>query len=145
LRIFLSSTSEDLRQHRSQVAEAIERLQQQSLRMETFGALPRSPLDACRRKAASADALVVIVAHRYGWVPTAEQGGDGVKSVTWHEVDAALEAGRPVFAFLVDTGFAWTGPREENRLVEAETDQEAQAVFAAVRGLKELKRFWATR
>jgi len=54
------------------------------------------------------DALIVIVGHRYGWVPTKKDGGDGVKSITWWEVKWALDAGKPVYAFLVDPKATWT-------------------------------------
>lgn len=70
LRIFLSSTAEDLAEHRAAVALAVETLGQRSVRMESFGARDGTPLDECRKLAAGADALVVCVAHRYGWVPT---------------------------------------------------------------------------
>lgn len=102
LRVFLSSTAADLSPYRDAVTKVIELLQQQTTRMETFGARPDSPLAECRRLAADADALVVIVAYRYGWVPGVTEGGDGTKSITWHEVDAAIAAGRPVFTYLAD-------------------------------------------
>jgi hypothetical protein len=60
------------------------------------------------RMAAEADAVVCIVAHRYGYVPPVELGGDGERSMTWLEVDAAKRAGKPVFAFLVDPKAPWT-------------------------------------
>jgi hypothetical protein len=110
-RIFLSSTATDLQEHRATAAEAIARLGQQTVRMEVFGARPNAPLPECQRLAASADAVVVIVAHRYGWVPSAEDGGDGEKSITWHEVEAAHAAGRPVFAFLVANDATWYFPK----------------------------------
>ncbi len=140
-RIFLSSTSEDLKDYRNRVAEAIERFEQQPVRMETFVAEPRGPLEACREKATESDALVVCVAHRYGWVPSVEEGGDGRKSVTWHEVEAALAEEKPVFAFLVDPDFPWGGAREELGLAKARTEEEVQGVVAAVRGLGEFKDF----
>ncbi|MCP3960297.1 MAG: SUMF1/EgtB/PvdO family nonheme iron enzyme [bacterium] len=93
----------------------------------------------CREKAASADALVVIVAHRYGWVPSEKEGGDGKMSVTWYEVEAAHGAGKPVFAFLVDPEYPWSGDREELGLSEAKTDKQVQKVVAAVRGLTDFK------
>ncbi|MCP3961547.1 MAG: SUMF1/EgtB/PvdO family nonheme iron enzyme [bacterium] len=138
-RIFLCSTSNDLKKHRQRVAAAIERLSQQVARMETFGAEPKAPLTACREKAASADALVVCVAHRYGWVPSVEESGDGEKSVTWHEVEAALAADKPVFAFVVDPEYAWAGPREQDRLTTATTPEEMLAVGVAVQGLQRFK------
>jgi hypothetical protein len=58
-RIFISSTAEDLSEHRDKVAEGIARLDQSSIRMETFGARPNTPLAECRALAAQADALVV--------------------------------------------------------------------------------------
>ncbi len=141
LRIFLASTSEDLSAYRSRVVEAIATLEQEAASMETFGAVPHTPLATCRRKVKKADALVVIVAHRYGWVPTTEEGGDGAKSVTRYEVETALDAGKPVFAFVMDPAYPWSGRKETDRLSDAETDDEAQAVFAAVRGLKDFKSF----
>jgi hypothetical protein len=38
MKIFLSSTYEDLKEHRAKAAQAIERLGQQGIRMEVFGA-----------------------------------------------------------------------------------------------------------
>lgn len=115
LRIFLSCRARDLQDHRDRVAEAVERLGQTTARMETFGARPGTPLAECRRLAAEADALVVCVAHRFGWVPAVDEGGDGERSITWWEVEAALEAGKPVYAFLVDREAEWEGEREEER------------------------------
>ena len=81
-RLFLSSTSIDLAEYRERVTAAISRLQQQSVGMETVGAEPRTPLETCLRRVKQADALVLIVAHRYGWVPSVGEGGDGKKSIT---------------------------------------------------------------
>lgn len=97
--IFLSSTAEDLGAHRAKVTTALEELGQRAVRMEIFGARDGAPLEECQKLARGADALVVCVAYRYGWVPSQEEGGDGKKSITWYEVEAALDAGRPVFAF----------------------------------------------
>ncbi len=73
-RVFLSSTSTDLEEYRKQVQHALERMSFQTTRMEAFVAKPETPLKECVRLAAEADLLVVIVAHRYGWVPTTEEG-----------------------------------------------------------------------
>ncbi len=134
LRIFLSSTSEDLKDNRLRVAEAIESFEQQPGWMETFVAESRWPLEASREKAAESDALAICVAHRYGWVPSIEEGADGWKSVTWHEVEAALVADKPVFAFLVDPEYRWGGAREQDRLAEARTEEEAHGRLLFARG-----------
>ncbi len=80
--------------------------------------------------AAEADAVICIVAHRYGFVPPVELGGDGERPITWLEVDAAERAGKLVFAFLVDPKAPWTQVREESRLVgePEKTDEIVKAV-----------------
>ena len=49
LRVFLSSTAKDLEQHRLRVGEALERMGNLSVRMETFGARPGTPVEAVER------------------------------------------------------------------------------------------------
>src|SRR3712207_5860847 len=96
--IFLSSTSDDLRPHREKVIGMIALMDQATISMESFGARPKEPLLTCRDEVRRADALIVIVGHRYGWIPSEAEGGDGEKSITWWEVAWALEAGKPVYA-----------------------------------------------
>lgn len=123
-RVFVSSTAADLKEHRAKVTDTILQLEQVPVAMKFFGARPEAPLAECVRLAATADALVVIVAHRYGWRPTPAQGGDGRKSVTWYEVEAALKAAKPVFAFLVDPSAPWTQPGEqEDAAAQAALDE----------------------
>jgi formylglycine-generating enzyme required for sulfatase activity len=137
-RIFISSTAEDLEPHRDAAAKAIEQLGHKPEYFErAWAAKDRPTLEACRTAAAEADAVLVVVAHRYGWVPTVEEGGDGVKSVTWHEVDAAKAAGRPVFAFLVDEKAQWTEKTEQDRLKDPSEDP--LAVATAVRALSQFR------
>jgi hypothetical protein len=141
LRIFLSSTAEDLKAHRSRVSEAILRLEHLPVGMESFGADPHDPVSVCRRKVEESDAVVVIVAHRYGWVPRPDGDGDGEKSITRIEVEAGLAAEKPVFAFLVDPKCSWDQPREQDRLLEAKTAEEGEEVRKRVRGLGSFKAF----
>src|SRR6185369_14379597 len=91
-RVFLSSTGIDLEEHRKHVSDAVLRLKQAPVAMETFGARPGDPLSVCQQLAQDADALIAIVAHRYGWIPSIDDGGDGNKSITWFEVEAAKAA-----------------------------------------------------
>ena len=141
LRIFLSSTFEDLVEHRRSVDLALQRMLFSTSRMEIFGARPHAPLAECCKLAAEADAVVVMVAHRYGWVPTAAQGGDGKKSITWHEVEAAVAAGKPIFAFVVDEKARWAGRREQDRLTEAKSHEDFIEIGLAVRELGNFKTF----
>jgi len=143
-RVFLSSTSIDLTEHRDAVRQAIEELEQSIERMEVFVASHRSPFDECMRRVDDCDALVVLVAHRYGWIPSTDEGGDGERSITWHEVERARENGKPVFAFLVDESAPWTGPREQDRLTTADPS-EFVAIGEAVKKLREFKAFLSTK
>jgi hypothetical protein len=60
------------------------------------------------------DALIVLTAGRYGWVPTEEEGGDGVYSITWLEVARAGSRGVAVIPLLLDEAeFAACGGSHE--------------------------------
>ncbi|HEY3571928.1 MAG TPA: DUF4062 domain-containing protein [Thermoanaerobaculia bacterium] len=141
LRVFLSSTAVDLGAYREAVKEAVLRLHHLPIRMETFGALATAPLTACERQVRDSDAVVVLVAHRYGWVPTAEQGGREGKSITWLEVEAALDAGRPIFAYLVEDAHPWIEDREQDRLLQPEVLEDPSKIDEVVRSVRELQRF----
>ena len=141
LRVLISSTAIDLVDHRKAVADAILRLDHHPIAMEHFGAIARPPIDVCREKVLSSDVVVVMVAHRYGWVPSVDQGGDGKKSITWYEVEIALEAGIPVLAYLVDSKHPWTKPKEQDLLKDADTPEEMVRVGTNVHALKELQAF----
>jgi len=109
--------------------------------METFGAKPNKPLDACREEVQKCDALIVIVGHRYGWVPAEEDGGDGLRSITWWEVGWALDAHKPVYAFLLEPNAAWNGEREQDQLLTATSDDAAVQVGRAVRQLVDFREY----
>src|SRR5207248_10559404 len=102
MRIFVSSTFEDLTDYRKKATDAIERLGQQGIRMEVFGARPGLATEACFEEIESSDAFVGIYAHRYGYVPQLSS-----TSITEQEFDFALEKRKPVFCFLVDEGYPW--------------------------------------
>lgn len=139
--IFLSSTSKDLGDCRAKVRDIIDRMRQVSVAMETFGAQPDTPLRTCRQKVEASDALIVVVGHRYGWVPTKKQGGDGYRSITWWEVQWALDAKKPVFAFIIAPQAPWTGEREQDRLLGTKSEKQVLDVGRAVQGLQKFREF----
>jgi tetratricopeptide (TPR) repeat protein len=140
LRIFISSTAIDLRDYREKVRDVVVRLEGLPIAMETFSAHPNQPAIECVRMAAEADAVVCIVAHRYGYVPPPELGGDGERSITWLEVKAAKQAGKPVFAFLVDPNASWLGIKEQDRLI-TEPPEKTPEIVHAVHKLQEFKKY----
>ena len=102
MKIFLSSTYQDLIGHREAAARAIERLGQQGVRMEVFGARPLEATSACLEEISDSDALIGIYAHRYGYVPYGQ-----LKSITEQEFDFAREKEKPTFCFIVDEEYPW--------------------------------------
>src|SRR5579862_308104 len=139
--VFLSSTAEDMRSHRERVAFAIQQMGESAMRMETFGAQPQAPVDACKRQVAMADLVIVMVAWRYGWVPGSEKGGDDYKSITRIEVETAQDAGKPILAFIVNPEYAWGEKKEQDTLLEAKTAEEADRVKTRVHALKDFKEY----
>lgn len=102
MRVFVSSTYKDLIDHRRAVADAMERLGLQLGRMETFGASPQEPRQACLAEIDSSELFIGIYAHRYGYVHT----GSAV-SITEAEFDHAVKNRRPTFCFCVDEAYPW--------------------------------------
>jgi CheY-like chemotaxis protein len=102
MKVFLSSTYQELIGHREAAARAIERLGQQGVRMEVFGARPAEATDACLQEISDSDALVGIYAHRYGYVPHGYS-----KSITEQEFNYAREKDKPTFCFVIDEEYPW--------------------------------------
>jgi CheY-like chemotaxis protein len=119
MKVFLSSTYEDLREHRAKAAQAIERLGQQGVRMEVFGARPGDATDVCREEIEASDAFLGIYAHRYGHVPSGSSA-----SITEQEFDFAQEQRKPTFCFLVDDEFPWSP-----KFIETEPGQSKLKLF----------------
>ena len=106
MKVFLSSTAQDLVAYRQVADDTILRLSQQAVVMERFGPLPGEPVDECERLARESDVVVCIVAHRYGFEPEKGRG-----SITRREVEAAKAAGKDVLVWIVADDYPWT--REE--------------------------------
>ena len=118
--VFISSTSEDLKQHREMAAQAAQASGFSPRWMEYFPASGHLPsLPACLEKVGEAEVVVVLVAHRYGWVPE-DASNPEHKSITWLECDHARHvSGKEVLTFLVDEKAEWPAElREDYRLVK---------------------------
>jgi tetratricopeptide (TPR) repeat protein len=137
LRIFISSTAIDLKSYRDKVRDAVLRMEELPIAMETFSGKGGSPAEECMM-AADADAVVCIVGHRYGYVPPVALDGDGERSITWLEVAAAKKARKPVYAFIVDPAAPWTEVKEQDRLTQ-EPPEKTMEIVEAVKQLKNFK------
>lgn len=100
LKVFVSSTSEDLRDYRAVARLAILDMDYKPEMMEHFGASTEPTIQACLDRLDGCDLMVLIVAFRRGWVPSAEQGGNGKDSITALELAHARAQNIPVLAML---------------------------------------------
>src|SRR3989442_1113536 len=95
MRIYVSSTSEDLREFRRDVVEQLDRLGHQVVSMEGYSADALGPVEKCLRDVASADAYVGLFAFHYG---------SGITEMEFHE---ASERKLPRYIFLVPNDARW--------------------------------------
>jgi len=135
--VFISSTSEDLKEHREMAVQAALDSGFALRAMEYFPASGHLPsLPACLEKVDEAEVVVVLVAHRYGWVPNDRSNPDH-KSITWLECDhARRDNDKEVLAFLVDEKHPWPAElREDYRLVAGKDvpDEEFDRIRKEVR------------
>jgi hypothetical protein len=111
LRIFLSSTGQDLETYRTEVREAIEEIEGWTCaHMEGYGAVDAAPADHDRSQVARCDLLIGLIGLRHGSRPPGEE-----RSFTECEYDAAVGQGVPRLMFVVPDDFPVAGNlREED-------------------------------
>jgi hypothetical protein len=101
-RIFISSTVEDLRDHRKAVYLALRRLGHEPLAVEDYAATEQRPLERCLADIRVSDVVVFLIAWRYGYVPAGQQ-----YSMPELEYQAAREAAKPCLIFLTSEDAPW--------------------------------------
>lgn len=98
-RIFISSTIEDLLDARAEVAQCLSMMEVfEPIRIETFPASSEPSQTLCLDEVRKADAILLLLGSRYGYVPT--QGNEESLSVTHLEYREARKLDKPVFAFI---------------------------------------------
>ncbi len=102
MKAFLSSTYNDLIEHRKAAHDALEQLGLHVIWMEAFGARPVESTKACLDEVEEGDLFVGIYAHRYGYIP---DGKD--TSITEQEFDHAQKLGKPIFGFIIGDEHPW--------------------------------------
>lgn len=97
VKVFLSSTYEDLHPYREAAREALRLLDGvQCIGMEEFGARPDAADPFSREMVSRSDLYVGIIGHCYGSCPRGSPS-----SYTVREFEAALETQRPKLVFLL--------------------------------------------
>src|SRR3990172_2535811 len=119
MKIFVSSTWDDLAEYRACVLRGIDRLRHQGdvvewLGTEAFSAADQTPLDECLAFVNQADVYVGIFGVRYGSKP---QGSD--ISFTEAEFRRAAERKIPCLLFLIDEENARVRPADFERAPES--------------------------
>lgn len=105
MKVYISSTFRDLREHRTAVDRALRRMGHDVIGMEQYVADGGRPLDKCLSDVRLVDAYVIVLAWRYGFVPDADNPGR--TSVTEFEYREAVKVGKPILAFLLDPDAPW--------------------------------------
>lgn len=97
VKIFVSSTYQDLVPYRQKVNEAIQRLQQIMVGMELFGPDSETPLEACIKRVKESSLFVLIVGFRYGDILNSIE-----KSITQIEYETAVRSSIPTLVYIID-------------------------------------------
>ncbi len=110
-RIYVSSTSIDLEDHRRTVSQALRRLGHEDVAMEYYVAEDTRPVDRSLSDVASCDVYVGIFAYRYGHIPK-ENNPEG-RSITELEYRKAQEEKIPCLIFLLSDDALWPKNKQE--------------------------------
>lgn len=102
MKAFVSSTFEDLKEHRAVVIQSLRRSSVQVDPMEEWTADSRAPLEFCEARLAECDLCVLLVAFRRGFVPPGKS-----LSITQLEYAAAKMKGMKILVFLVAEKSLW--------------------------------------
>lgn len=126
MRVFISYTAEDLKDYADVVQDVVRRLEWIAVDHRDWAPDGRPSVATCKQRVMSCDIVVVIVAHRYGWIPPKDQGGDGETSITWMEYKWAREFAKPVVPYVLDDKAKWP-----DKLREIQTNPDVGARLEA--------------
>ena len=102
MKVFISSTSADLKEYREAAEEVTGEYKCVPLAMEHFKSQPQAPAKVCEKEVKECDIFVGIYAHRYGFVPEGQE-----KSITQQEYELAKKEGKACLCFIVKSNFPW--------------------------------------
>ena len=97
VKVFLSSTFNDLIEERGAVEAIIHRMAEQYIGMEHWGSFNAAPLDQSLEMVGKSDVLLLALGDRYGFVPPGQS-----QSITELEYCAARTAQIPVLPYFRD-------------------------------------------
>lgn len=127
MKVYVSSTYRDLQRHRASVDLTLRKMGVDVIGMEQYAAEGSRPVERCKRDVELADAYVLILGWRYGYVPT--QDNEAAQSVTEIEYRHARVTNKPILAFLLDPETPWP----PNSMDSASANATAAAAISALR------------
>ncbi|MBF0456503.1 MAG: DUF4062 domain-containing protein [Nitrospirae bacterium] len=102
IRVYVSSTSNDLKEYRALVIAALRKMEMIAVCMEDYVAQSKLPVKKCLEDVGKCDIYVGFFARRYGFIP------DGYnKSITELEYRKAVDSGIPTLTFLLNENVSW--------------------------------------
>jgi hypothetical protein len=107
VKVYISSTYQDLIEHRAAVDRTLRRMGHDVIGMEQYVAEGSKPVTRCKADVRASDAYVIIVGWRHGYVPDKTATPLDTRSITEIELDEAKSAGKPILAFLLDPEAPW--------------------------------------
>jgi hypothetical protein len=131
--VFISSTFDDLKEHRDAVVKAVLQLGHLPVGMEMFNAGDQTQWETIKSYIDSSDYYLVILAHRYG----SKDPASGL-SYTEKEYDYAGEQGVPRLGFVIDKTATWPADK-----VEAKAKKKLDDFKRKVGSARVIK-FWDT-
>jgi len=132
MKVYISSTYLDLVDHRAAVDRTLRRMGHDVIGMEQYVAEGSKPVDRCKADVRLADAYVIIVAWRYGYVPGRASSPVDLRSITEIELDEAKASGKPVLAFLLDPEAPWPPNRVDAMGGEVSAGADVSRLRAAL-------------
>ena len=106
--IYLSSTYEDLKDHRRVVYEALRKAGHQVVAMEDYVATDQRPVEKCLKDVEMADLYVGLFAFRYGYIPPAQHNNPNGLSITELEYRCAESSKKHCLTFVVQDTTPWS-------------------------------------
>lgn len=107
MKVYISSTYQDLIEHRAAVDRTLRRMGHDVIGMEQYVAEGSKPVERCKADVRTADVYVIIVAWRHGYVPGRNVTPPDARSITEIELAEAQLNGKPVLAMLLDPETPW--------------------------------------
>jgi len=144
--VFISSTTEDLKNHRKATIDAVWRASMYPRAMERDTAAPLDAVDYSLNLVERSEIYIGIFAHRYGYVPEDKRRNPNGLSITEMEYRAAMELRIPILIFIMDeehpirAGDIEIDPVKLQKLNALKTELKDRHVVGFFRSVEDLAR-----